>query len=120
MLRRVSDCCRKISERGQWMSTTRRRFLQQMGWLTAATTAYGAHIMQPAGAPPQLFDTRALPHFVDPLPIPKIVTPNGVRRSPVDAANQVPYYRIAMQQFQAKVHRNMPLTTFWGYNASCP
>ena len=25
-----------------------------------------------------------------------------------------------MRQFQAKVHRDVPPTTFWGYNASCP
>ena len=102
------------------MRTTRRRFLQQMSWLTAATAAHGAHIMQPAGASGQLLDTRALAHFVDPLPIPAFAKPTGLRPSPADPATRVPYHHLVMRQFQAKVHRDVPPTTFWGYNASCP
>jgi spore coat protein A len=43
-----------------------------------------------------------------------------VRPSPANAAIRIPYYRVAMQQFQTKVHRDVPVTTFWGYNATCP
>jgi spore coat protein A len=99
---------------------TRRRFLHQLGWLTAATAAHGAHIEPSSGVSPQLLDTRALARFVDPLPIPALAKRTGLRPSPADPASQVPYYRIAMRQFQAKVHRDVPPTTFWGYNASCP
>ncbi len=102
------------------MRITRRRFLQQMSWLTAATAARAAHVMQPAGTPAQLLDTRALAHFVDSLPIPAPAKPAGLRPSPADPTSQVPYYRIVMRQFQAKVHRDVPPTTFWGYNGSCP
>jgi spore coat protein A, manganese oxidase len=102
------------------MQLTRRHFLSQMGWLTAATAAHGAHVMQHAGAPPQLLDTRALAHFVDPLPIPSIVKPAGTKPSPANPSSQIPYYRIVMRELQAKVHRDVPPTTFWGYNASCP
>ena len=102
------------------MRTTRRCFLQQMTWLTAATAARSAHTMQPAGSAAQLLDTRALVHFVDPLPIPALAKPAGLRPSPADPASQLPYYRIVMRQFQAKVQRDVPPSTFWGYNASCP
>lgn len=85
-----------------------------------ATAAEGAHIMQPAGAPPQLLDTRALRHFVDPLPIPAMAKPSGLGSDPTNPASKIPYYRITMTQFQTKVHRDVPPTTFWGYNASCP
>lgn len=102
------------------MRTSRRRFLQQMSWLTAATAAHGAHIMQAAGPSAKLLDTKALAHFVDPLPIPPLAKPVGLRPSPTHPESQVSYYRIAMRQFQTKVHRDMPATTFWGYNASCP
>jgi spore coat protein A, manganese oxidase len=106
------------------MRISRRRFLQQMSWLTAATAAatkaHGAHVMQPPDAPPQLLDTRALARFVDPLPIPAFARPIGLRPSPADPASQLPYYRIVMRQFQAKVHRDVSPTTFWGYNGSCP
>jgi spore coat protein A len=91
-----------------------------MSWLTAATAARGGHIMQPAAAPPQLLNTRALTPFVDPLPIPAIAKQAGLRLSPANPTNQIPFYRIAMRQFEAKPHRDMSPTTFWGYNASCP
>ena len=103
---------------------TRRRFIEQMGWFTAAGTlaplANGSHVMQAAGAAPQLLDTSTLARFVDPLPIPALASPTGTKPSPADATRQVPYYRIVMRQFQAKVHRDMPPTTFWGYGTSCP
>jgi spore coat protein A, manganese oxidase len=100
------------------MHSTRRRFIEQMSTFTVAAAAYGSPLREPA--PAQLLDTRGLAHFVDPLPIPAIAKATGLRPSPVDPALQAPYYRIAMRQFQAKVHRDMPPTTFWGYNASCP
>src|SRR5262249_9137470 len=76
--------------------------------------------MQPASKAPELLNTRALAHFVDPLPIPMVAKPVGMRPSSSNPESQVPYYRIVMRQFQAKVHRDMQPTTFWGYNASCP
>src|SRR5271165_134255 len=104
------------------MRTTRRVFLQQMTWLTAAARTRGEHVWHGAGAPASeaLLDTRALARFVDPLPIPAFAKPQGLRTSPVDPALKVPYYRVAMRQFQAKVHRDVRPTTFWGYDASCP
>jgi len=48
------------------------------------------------------------------------VAPAGIKPSPADATMQVPYYRIVMRQFQAKVHRDIPSTTLWGYGSSCP
>jgi spore coat protein A len=107
------------------MRTSRRRFLEQMGWLTAMAAAQNAagasmHSMAPGKTPEALLDTNALAHFVDPLPIPQVLKPVGLRPSPADPATQVPYYRVAMRQFEAKVHRDVPPTTFWGYGASCP
>ena len=103
---------------------TRRRFVEQMGWLTAANVlapmANGSRVMQAPGALPQLLETSALARFVDPLPIPALATSMGTKASPADATRQIPYYRILMRQFQTKVHRDMPPTTFWGYGTSCP
>jgi spore coat protein A, manganese oxidase len=76
--------------------------------------------MTPAKAPEPLLDTNALARFVDRLPIPQVLKPNGLRASPADSAVQIPYYRVAMRQFETKVHRDVPPTTFWGYGASCP
>ena len=103
---------------------TRRRFIEQMGWFTAASAlapmANSAQVMEAAVAVPQLLDTRSLARFVDPLPRPVLVAPAGIKPSPADATMQVPYYRIVMRQFQAKVHRDIPSTTLWGYGSSCP
>ena len=103
---------------------TRRRFLEQMGWFTAgsalAPMANGAHVMQATASVPQLLDTSILARFVDPLQIPPLAAPTGTKPSPAGATMQVPYYRVVMRQFQAKVHRDIPPTTFWGYGTSCP
>jgi spore coat protein A, manganese oxidase len=102
------------------MHTTRRHFLEQLGWVTTATAAHGAHVMQPVGPAPRMFDTSALARFVDPLPIPERSIPVGRKADPTDPGTQIPYYRIVMKAFETKVHRNMPSTMFWGYNGCCP
>jgi spore coat protein A, manganese oxidase len=102
------------------LRNTRRDFLQQLSSLMIATGARG-HSMPPTAAPTaELLNTSSLARFVDSLPIPPVAKPNGLRQSPENSALRIPHYRIAMRQFQAKVHRDVPPTTFWGYNASCP
>ena len=106
------------------MQASRRRFLQHMSWLTAAVATRGAHAGRDmhgmARAPEPLLDTNALARWVNKLPIPARMKAAGVRPSPADPSKQVPYYRVAMRQFQAKVHRDMQPTTLWGYEASSP
>jgi spore coat protein A, manganese oxidase len=65
-------------------------------------------------------NASSLAQFVDPLPLPEIIQPSGHRPSPDDAAVQLPYYRVAMRQFESKVHRDLKPTRFWGYASSSP
>ncbi len=51
----------------------------------------------------------ALTKFVDALPIPAIARPERNR-----------HYRMVMHEFQAKVHRDLAPTTFWGYGGTSP
>jgi spore coat protein A, manganese oxidase len=103
------------------VGTTRRRFLQNMTWMTAAVATRSGHGRHAgAGVSGKLLDTSALARFVDALPLPALTKPAGVRPSPDNPALQVPYYRLAMRQFEMKVHRDAPATTFWGYDKSCP
>jgi spore coat protein A len=102
------------------MRTTRRRFLENMTWMTAAFAARNAHGGYPGGVSGKLLDTSALARFVDALPIPASAKPSGLGPSPVDPKLQIPYYRMAIRQFQMTVHRDVPPTTFWGYDSSCP
>lgn len=81
-------------------------------------TGHAMH--QPSSTPGDLLDTRALARFVDPLPVPLVAKQAGLRPNPSDHTTKIPYYRIAMRQFKAKVHRDVPATTFWGYDATCP
>jgi spore coat protein A len=102
------------------MQTSRRRFLQYVGTLFAATAAHGDTMHQEASAAARLLDTRGLAHFVDPLPIPPVAKPAGLRPSPSDPAVHIPYYRVTMRQFRSKVHRDVAATTFWGFDSLCP
>jgi spore coat protein A len=52
--------------------------------------------------------------FVDPLPLPAVATP--VSGTIGGAAS----YQIAVTEFKQKLHRDLPLTTVWGYGGSYP
>ncbi len=78
-----------------------------------------AHL-PPVAPAPKLINLEGLATFVDPLPLPPVAKPVGLRRSPTDRKKQLPYYRIPIQEFYAKVHRDVPATRFWGYGNSLP
>jgi spore coat protein A len=65
-------------------------------------------------------NATSLAQFVDPLPLPDIIQPSGHRPSPDDAGVQIPYYRVAMKQFETKVHRDVKPTRLWGFNGASP
>jgi spore coat protein A, manganese oxidase len=65
-------------------------------------------------------DASSLAQFVDPLPIPETIQAAGHRPSPDNPAVQIPYYRVAMRQFESKVHRDMKPTRVWGYASGSP
>jgi len=104
------------------MRTTRRVFLQKISGAAAAVGLRCGPAGHPASASvsEKLLDTSALARFVDPLPLPTPARATGLRPSPKEARTRIPYYRLAMQAFQMKVHRDMPPTTFWGYDGTCP
>jgi spore coat protein A, manganese oxidase len=51
----------------------------------------------------------ALTKYADALPVPQKARP--LRKG---------HFRVAMREFQAKIHRDLPLTTFWGYDGMSP
>ncbi len=75
-------------------------------------------------APAPKFRTQlqanSLAQFVDPLPILEIARPSGARPSPLDPSVKLPYYRIPMRQFEAKLHRDLKPTLQWGYGGMSP
>ncbi len=79
-------------------------------------TAHAQQKHHHLGTPPQ--DKTAatqglLRKFVDALPIPRGIEPSG-------KLNGVPLYNVAMKQFAQKLHRDLPATALWGYNAQYP
>ena len=89
---------------------TRRRFLERTGILAAGISVGNLTTLDPDKLRP----------WVDPLPIPEIAQPSGMRPSPEDASLQLPYYRMAMRAVECKVHRDLPATRMWGFGSSSP
>ncbi len=62
----------------------------------------------------------ALARFVDPLPIPRVLQPDGLRDDPDEPGAQIPYYRVSMRPVDVTVHRDLPPSRMWGYGDSVP
>ena len=88
-----------------------------MGLMGAASAARGGIGVR---AEEKLLDTTRLARYVDPLPLPAVLSPAGTRPHPEAPEKNIPYYRVAMRAFRAKVHRDLPPTMFWGYDGACP
>jgi spore coat protein A len=101
---------------------TRRDFLQRGGIFTATLAL--PQVAPPAKQPASRFRTNlnaySLAQFVDPLPIPEIAQPVDHRASPENASLKLPYYRVAMRQIEAKLHRDLKPTRLWAYGSTSP
>ncbi len=67
-----------------------------------------------------LLRPETLARFVDPLPLPTVLVPDGTRPDPGDPTRQLPYYRIAMRAVSQSVHRDLPPTRVWAYGGAMP
>ena len=99
---------------------TRRAFLQQSGLLAAGVAMGHSALAKPGSAAHLMLDVGSLTKFVDPLPIPQIAKPAGTRPSPDNPSSKVPYYRLAMRQIEARVHRDLKPTRMWGFSGTSP
>lgn len=90
---------------------TRRTFLH-----ASCLAAYAGRTASAAAA----LNPDSLAKFVDPLPIPPIAKSAGTRPAPRNSASQVPYFRVAVQQVERKLHRDLPATRLWCYGRSSP
>jgi spore coat protein A, manganese oxidase len=90
--------------------------INRRAFLQAAAVA-GAVVFLPWGWDPEaaaaVFRSPSLSPFVDPLPVPKVL-------SPTQTVGGVAHYEIAMRQFQQQLHRDLPPTTVWGYQGTYP
>ena len=65
-------------------------------------------------------NVSGLPTFVDPLPLPMVAKPSGLRSLPSSPRTKLPYYRLAARPVEVKVHRDLKPTRFWSYGPSVP
>ena len=81
------------------------------------------HPVSPAGPIPvhrPLLVDR-LQAFVDPLPIPPIAKPLGLRPDSSNPSTQpIPFYRLTMRQVETRIHRDVPSTPMWSYGDTVP
>ena len=63
-------------------------------------------------------DARKLEPFVDPLPLPQRMNPDGRRCSPAHQAIDAPYYRVNVREVFCKMHRDLPASRLWSYGES--
>jgi len=99
---------------------SRRGFLQGSGLMLAGLAGLQTEPKKVRQIGRPLFQLDTLEKFVDPLPIPAVAKAGGTRPDPEHAGRRVPYYRLAMRQIQAKLHRNLPATRVWGFGAASP
>jgi spore coat protein A, manganese oxidase len=93
---------------------SRRKFLQR-SFGTAAISDFklsGRGLLQSPGSnQSDLHNAVSLAKFVDPLPIPQVIRP---------AAQGSKRIRVRISEFYQKIHRDLPPTRLWGYNAMWP
>jgi spore coat protein A len=65
-------------------------------------------------------DPSALPHYVEPLPLPEVVHPIDTHADPFSPTQKLPLYRVRMEECHLKVHRDLPPTRVWGFNGASP
>ncbi len=59
--------------------------------------------------------------FVDPLPIPPVAKPLGVRADPTGKSpHRIDFYRLTMRQVPTRIHRDVPPTPMWSYAETVP
>ncbi len=63
---------------------------------------------------------NSLERYVDALPIPPLARSTQTRASPDHPQIRLPYYRIALREFESVMHRDLPPTRQWGYDGSVP
>ncbi|HXE12675.1 MAG TPA: multicopper oxidase domain-containing protein [Bryobacteraceae bacterium] len=71
-------------------------------------------------ASPITLDPNKLAKFVDRLNIPPIAKSVGLKNARLTAEENAPLYRIAMQQVETRMHRDLPSTKVWAYGSTLP
>ena len=111
-------------ERKLLQNTTRRQMLLQSAMGVAGTLLGRAGLaraqrmtmpMPPAHHRAKTLDAMRLESFVDPLPMPQVLQPTGIRSSAVHNAADAPYFRVPIREVQHSMHRDLPPARQFSY-----
>jgi spore coat protein A, manganese oxidase len=69
---------------------------------------------------PVTLDPGKLSRFVDPLPMLQVAQASGTRQNRANPTEKIPYYRLAMGEFESRVHRDLAPARQWGFNGVSP
>ncbi len=89
------------------------------GMLLRTSKAFSAMARAPATAANTL-NVSTLANFVAPLPLPPVAKSSGMRALPTSPKIKLPYYRLAAQPVEMKIHRDLKATRFWSFGGSVP
>jgi spore coat protein A len=95
------------------MKPTRRQIFSTLGYAAAGTLVPRSLSAQADEPGPNTLSGVWLEPFVDPLPIPRVLTPAA-------ATADSQRYSLTLSEFPQKVHRDLPPTLMWGYEGSLP
>ena len=98
--------------------SSRRAFLRNAGFALAGLQL-SPHAVSEVHEQPTL-DPSTLAPFVDPLPLPAVVSPSGRRSHPHRSGETIPWYRMAVRERRLKIHRDLPPTRMWCFGGSFP
>ena len=115
---------------GRVKAWTRRQLIKQAGLAAAGSgllskaawaKQQSGMAMPPDAAPgrqARTLDATKLQPFVDALPLPELMHPEGKRSSPVHQAVDAPYYKIRIREVSCRMHRDLPPARMWSYGRS--
>ena len=92
---------------------SRRRFLKASGIAGAGLLLPWPQNIRQAFAASGSLDASTLTKYIDPLPIPRVLEPQG-------RPGQAAFYQVAMSEFKQQLHSELLPTTVWGYDGTYP
>jgi spore coat protein A len=104
--------------------SSRRTFLRQSSLLAGSLlldrSGRLSAMSHAAGQQANTLNVNTLAAFVDPLPVPTVAKPDGMRALPASPKVKLPYYRLAARPMEMKIHRDLKPTRFWSFGGSVP
>ncbi|MGD0910822.1 MAG: multicopper oxidase [Terracidiphilus sp.] len=90
-----------------------KRCIQTLPAVLLPRAAYAGDVLNLSAPQTQYRTPATIERYIDPLPIPKRLTPSEVH-------DGVEKYNVRMLEFSRPMHSQLPPTRRWGYEAQCP